>query len=423
MNLYLYEDSKYKNFLPVTSTRPVYSIRAGIRTTVDKVKDYFEHENFGLASRNNIAPLVASDFSDITVNIIKRGDGDVLFLNGRIKDFGDIKEQLPLVEKSTIFISDDDEIVAVYLLSSVIKNIPEICTPDEYLKLVSSADQSITTKSCSSTLFQYCWDIVAAVSDSIKNDFDILSSDLLPSTNIKVADNVNFINDNDIFLGDGVKINPMVLLDASMGPIYIDDQVTIESMVSIYGPCYIGIGATVMAGKIVHSSIGKFSKVGGEIENSILQSYVNKAHQGYIGHSLVGSWVNFGAMTTNSDLKNNYSEVRLTLNGENVNSQMIKVGSFIGDHCKFGIGTLLNTGINIGVGCNIFGGGLTTDKEIPPFSWGNSGNYTDYEIEKAIATARMVCGRRSVELSQAEIELLESISKNNVSNEGILDFK
>jgi len=178
----------------------------------------------------------------------------------------------------------------------------------------------------------------------------------------------------------------------------------------------------VVAGKVSSSSIGHTCRVGGEVEESVFHSYVNKYHAGFIGHSYVGSWVNFGAMTTNSDLKNNYSGIRVTLNGDLIDTGSIKVGSFIGDHTKFGIGTLLTTGINIGVCCNIFGGTLITDKEVPSFSWGDSSGYQKYDVDKAVATANVTVGRRDVELSDQEESLLRKIADDSTEDEGVIDF-
>jgi hypothetical protein len=125
-------------------------------------------------------------------------------------------------------------------------------------------------------------------------------------------------------------------------------------------------------------------------------------------------------MTTNSDLKNNYSAIKVSLNGQMVDTGSNKVGSFIGDHTKFGIGTLLNTGINIGVSCNVFGGGLVADKEIPAFSWGSSGSFVKYDFRKAIETARVVTARRNFRMSEAEERMLEAVAEGKASDKGIL---
>jgi hypothetical protein len=154
----------------------------------------------------------------------------------------------------------------------------------------------------------------------------------------------------------------------------------------------------------------------------VFQSYVNKYHAGFIGHSYVGSWVNFGAMTTNSDLKNNYSTIQVSVGGQLRDTGSIKVGSFVGDHTKFGIGTLLNTGINVGMCCNIYGGALITDREVPSFRWGNSGGYEIYKFEKAIKTMRRTAERRNVDLTSAEEALLQDVYDGKVTDVGILEL-
>lgn len=141
----------------------------------------------------------------------------------------------------------------------------------------------------------------------------------------------------------------------------------------------------------------------------MLQGYVNKHHAGFIGHSYVGQWVNFGAMTTNSDLKNNYSSVRVSLDGRLIDTGQKKIGAFIGDHTKFGIGTLLNTGVNIGVFCNIFGGSLVSDKEVASFSWGSSGSWSEHDFEKALETASRAQARRGCKFSSEDEKLFKYI--------------
>ena len=158
------------------------------------------------------------------------------------------------------------------------------------------------------------------------------------------------------------------------------------------------------------------------MEESIFQAYGNKYHAVFVGHSYVGQWVNFGAMTTNSDLKNNYSTIRVSVNGESIDTGSIKVGSLIGDHTKFGIGTLLNTGISVGVCCNIFGGSLVADKEVPSFRWGTTGDWTDYRCDKAVETAQRTTERRSVTLSDREIAVLRGIAAGERSDDGVLSL-
>jgi len=147
------------------------------------------------------------------------------------------------------------------------------------------------------------------------------------------------------------------------------------------------------------------------VEGSIFLGYSNKYHEGFLGHSYVGEWVNLGALTTNSDLKNNYSPVKAMVNGNLVDSGLTKVGAFIGDHVKTGIGTLLNTGISIGFASNLFGGGMIHQKYIPAFIWGSAEKYEEYQLEKAIETARIVMKRRNSELMTDEVNLFKKISQ------------
>ena len=152
-------------------------------------------------------------------------------------------------------------------------------------------------------------------------------------------------------------------------------------------------------GPVGFSSIGPVCKVRGEIDTSVLVGYCNKAHDGYLGHALLGRWVNLGALTTNSDLKNNYSSVRLRLGTDEIDSGLIKVGAFLGDHVKTGIGTLLNTGAVVGAGSNLFGGRMPP-KYVPPFSWGEGDQLEEYRVDKFLATAEIAMRRRGVELSE-----------------------
>jgi UDP-N-acetylglucosamine diphosphorylase/glucosamine-1-phosphate N-acetyltransferase len=303
----------------------------------------------------------------------------------------------------------------------LLKAAPAVATQREYEEHFAAEAHDIPTRETRATLYNYCWEIMADIEQEIEADFRKLQADPTTDKN-EMPPRVFIVNPEDIIIGSGVNVAQGALLDASKGPIYIGGNCKVDTQAAIYGPCYIGPNSVVAAGKLVASSIGHTCRVGGEVEESIFHSYVNKYHAGFIGHSYIGSWVNFGAMTTNSDLKNNYSNIRVSINGKMIDSGSIKVGSFIGDHTKFGIGTLLNTGINIGVSCNLFGGSLIADKEIPSFTWGTTGAYQSYDIDKAIKTAQMSTGRRDHKLSDMEIELLRKLSDDINKDDGVVRF-
>ncbi len=416
-----YEDSKYRQFYPLTSLRPVYALRAGIVPLFARAGRHFAEAEISFATRARLSSLVADSFRDHPVNIVKKDQGDVLFLNGRLRDYGNLPELVTRAGISTSF-SVGDETAGVLFKSEMVKTLPGVAAPASYQALFAGAANQIPVTKSTATLYNYPWELVADIEAEIIADFEFLKASFRDPKNVRLHDGAYLIEDSHIFFEDDVTIYPNVVINAENGPVLIGRNATIEPGVTINGPAFIGPNCVILAGKLSATSIGHTCRVGGEVEGSIFHAYVNKYHAGFIGHSYVGPWVNFGAMATNSDLKNNYSNIRVRVGGESVNSGSIKVGSFIGDHTKFGIGTLLNTGISIGVCCNLFGGTLVSDKEVPPFSWGNSAHYERYDFDKAVETVVRTAARRNVTVSKAELALLRDIYDGSVNEKGIMDF-
>lgn len=208
-------------------------------------------------------------------------------------------------------------------------------------------------------------------------------------------------------IGADVTIEPNVVLDFSHGPIHLEDGVTIRAFTRLAGPAYVGSGSTLLGGPYEAVSIGPVCRVHGEIEESVVLGYSNKAHDGFLGHAYLGRWVNLGALTTNSDLKNNYGTIRMWTPAGEQDTGQIKLGSLLGDHVKTGIGALINTGTVVGAGANLFGTDMPP-KYVPPFSWGTGGDLTEYDVEKFIAVTTTVMGRRELSLSDAMANVLRS---------------
>jgi len=417
-----YEDGKYKNFYPLTHLRPVYTLRAGILPLFKRAERVMDISGLTFLTRHQLATLAAEQYRDYPVNIIKKGSGEVLFINGRVRDYGDLPALVKNSKLSTIF-KNNGETVAVLFQQESLEHIPPVVTVEEYIKEIQNSGGSIPDFETSATLYGYGWELVEDIEKEIIEDFKYLkATGSETGGGAKIHDGAHIVNEKDVFLSNDVELFPGAVIDASNGPVYIGANTRVESHAAIYGPTFIGANTVMVAGKITASSIGHTCRVGGEVEESVFHAYVNKYHAGFIGHSYVGPWVNFGAMTTNSDLKNNYSNIRVTLNGQPVDTGSIKVGSFIGDHTKFGIGTLLNTGIIIGICCNIFGGSLIVDKEVPSFRWGNSQGYDTYQFEKAVETARRTAQRRNCTLSEREIEMLKHVFENTADGEGVVNF-
>ena len=424
LNVIIYEDSKFTQFGPVTGLRPAFLLRAGIFPLFDLTRRAFPEASVSFATRDSISPLVAKQVQDIPVNIVSRADDEnsnVLFVNGRIKELGDLVAQVEKSRLSTVYMSSDG-IAAVLLKAESVRSLPKLATPIDYLQRFNSERKDIPDFECSARLYSHPWEIVTDIKSSISRDFELLRDQAEQLHRGQIDPKAVVVNPEDIILEVGSTVSGGAVLDASHGPIYIDANTRVEAQAAIYGPTYIGPNSVVVAGKIEGCSIGHTCRVGGEIEASVFQEYVNKYHAGFIGHSYVGAWVNFGAMTTNSDLKNNYSNIRVTIGGQSLDTGLIKVGSLIGDHTKFGIGTHLNTGINLGVCCNIFGSGLIADREVPSYRWGGSGGYVEYRFDKALETMRRSMARRNYTLSAQEERVLQEIFSGNQLNEGVIDF-
>jgi len=197
----------------------------------------------------------------------------------------------------------------------------------------------------------------------------------------------------------GARVDAGAVLDAREGPIRIGAQAIVLPHTVVVGPCVVGEGTHLLGGVVGHSTIGPGCRIAGEVDACVWQGWANKRHHGFVGHSAIGEWANLGALTTTSDLKNNYGTVRVRVGGRELDSGLVKLGSMIGAGVKTGIGTLLPTGAVIGTGSHLFGGGRYAPKHLAAFSWWDGERVSEYQLEKFLATARVAMSRRQCELS------------------------
>jgi len=401
--LVIFEDHRHPQFFPAALTRPVYLLRSGMTELWIPIKRAFPGYDIAFESAHLFAPLVARH-TGAPVNKFEfsRYDRITLF-NGAVAPDKDFVGLVESCDFDTAFVRDN--MVGAIVLAGASESSREYEQIEHELdKYVSFARALPNSHEASFRSYNYIWDLMTANPDNIGRDFDATLGTASASARAKLDSGVLVGGRaEDIFAHSEATIMSGAGLDSSSGPIYLDADSVIEPFALVKGPFYLGPGSRLAPGVFAGSTVGPMCRVGGELEETVLSAYVNKHHAGFIGHSYVGEWVNFGAMTTNSDLKNNYSSVRVTLGGETIDTREMKIGSFIGDHAKFGIGTLLTTGVTVGVCCNIFGGGLVSDKEVKSFSWGKTGAWERHDFDKAIATARLAMGRRSRELSEDEV--------------------
>ena len=246
------------------------------------------------------------------------------------------------------------------------------------------------------------WDLVAGNGEQVCSDVTAL----FPESRFTLPEGVHVSGAERVSLGEKVHLEAGVHLDAADGPIRLSDGAHVSAFTRLAGPAFVGPDTHVLGGSIGNVTIGPACRVRGEVSSSVLLGYVNKAHEGYLGHAYLGRWVNLGALTTNSDLKNNYGNVRVHMAEGLVDTGLIKVGCFLGDHVKTGIGTLLPTGCVVGAGSNLFGG-LMAPPHVPPFSWGSGDRLEEYDIGRFLDTAGLAMSRREMSLEKGSRRLLQ----------------
>ncbi|MCY4573399.1 MAG: putative sugar nucleotidyl transferase [Gemmatimonadetes bacterium] len=241
------------------------------------------------------------------------------------------------------------------------------------------------------------WELMATNRERLRADGARFPGTALPA-------GVHRVGDGAISVAPGAVVEAGVVLDTTGGPVMVGTGAHVRAPGRICGPAWVGPGSTILGGELAGVSIGPECRVRGEVVSSLVLGHANKAHDGFLGHSIVGRWVNLGAMTSNSNLKNTYGPVRVQVDGRTVETGLMKAGCMLGDHVRTGIGTLLDTGTVVGAGSNLFGGRLPP-KSVPPFAWGSGAGSGEYDIERFLDTAAVVMRRRGVTLAPGMREL------------------
>ncbi len=402
----IFEDSGYSNLLPLVYFRPPCDLLNGILTLREKITHYIPSDSVTVHTRKYLEKFVQKENPDIHVNKLDDNSESCLFINGRVVADKTLAEILISSPDNTLFVSGDDVVAAKVSGENLVKfknGLPELFSVADF--------DNLNKKEVEAVVVAYPWNLVLRNGEEITKDFEELVDRNSEMINGKIYDNVTFVNKENIYIAEGAKIKPGAVLDAEEGPIYIAKGATVMANAVIEGPCYVGEKSKIkILAKIYEgTSIGPVCKVGGEVEESIIHSYSNKQHDGFLGHAYLGQWVNLGADTNNSDLKNNYGNVKVIINdGEPIDSGSLFVGLTMGDHSKTSINTMINTGTVVGVSTNIFGNGFP-DKYVPSFGWGGSDSMTTYNIEKSMSVAKKVMARRDKSFTEVEEEVFRKV--------------
>jgi len=381
MNYILFDGPARNALLPLTFTRPVADIRVGILTIREKWEKYLGTTTTTLTEEylSEKFPMVEMEHN-VMINASYLPTSELLEL---IQDLG---------PNQAVF--QGDNVLAFYTAES-----QEAVDFDTY-EIIEFSGECLC--------IEHPWDIFQKNEAALRADFDFLTED---RTSQPIPASVNVIAPENVFIEEGAQLQ-FVTLNASTGPIYIGKYTEIMEGSVIRGPFALCDHAVVkLATKIYGATtVGPHCRVGGELNNVVLFAYSNKGHDGFLGNAVLGEWCNIGADSNNSNLKNNYEEVKLWSYEKEgfVKTGLQFCGLIMGDHSKCAINTMFNTGTVVGVSANIFGSGFPRNF-VPSFTWGGAQGFTTYLTKKAFETARIAMSRRSVEFDEVEARILEAV--------------
>lgn len=393
-----------RSFDPLCLSRPVWELRCGMTTLGAKLAAKFPAAEVAYFVPEYMASAYAAKAGGPVNDRAVLADDDLLLVNGRLKaDALDVAPTGP----SEIALSADGEVLYARIARADLAPLADAPCLTCFLML---ARELLPTVRRDLATWNYTWDLILANADQIKADFAAAARHGIEGT-LEQPGTIRG-SQKDVYVAPGARIHPMVVLDAEHGPIYIDEGAEIHPFTRIEGPCYVGAESILLGAKCREgNTIGPVCRVGGEVEESILQGYANKYHDGFLGHAYVGEWVNLGALTTNSDLKNDYGDVSVTLDGRRpVETGSKKVGSLIGDHTKTSVGTLFNTGSYVGAMAVILATGEPLPKFLPSFGWFLGGVVTKgFGRKKLYETATVAMARRGCQWSGAEQAMWDAV--------------
>jgi len=451
--LCIFEDTRYPNFFPLTLNKPVFDLFIGTQTLRSRIVSEFNPDNLWLQCRCYLVEVLVEQESSaetsFSTHVNQSGlEGEVIFINGRLLAFESTFQDLLSGLSDGCVLHKGGVVVAARLSGDTASSFLEyLSTPlsDENMtkvvneiKRISSGSEEIegggeeleigrgdmeqalqtwaeangvVLEHTETALLSYYWQLIGEnkrciVDDFQKNPFRGTS----PET--ELFKGVDLINEEDIVIGSEAEIRSGTVLDASEGPIIISDRVRIEPNAIINGPCFIGAGSIIRGGAKIGggTSIGNACRIGGEVEETIIAPYSNKQHEGFVGHSYIGSWVNIGAGSCNSDLKNNYMKVKAWCSGALKETGRRFLGVVVGDHAKIAINSRINTGTVIGFNSNVLTSGFPP-KFVPSFSWSLEPEFEEYDLKSALETAEIMMDRRNEDFSPAMEELFKVIMR------------
>ncbi len=382
MNIILFDGIYHKNLLPLTYTRPVAELRIGLFTIKEKWEQYIENP-IQIKTQEYLSKKFGSPTMENSIGI-----------NASVLPSDDLMSSL-LELKNRQILTSKGKIIAINPLPLDSSNLEQELS--EY-KMVETKAEFMQIENV--------WDFFRLNDQAIRSDIELIKND---RTFVAPSQTNQLIGD-DIYIEEGAKVE-CAILNTTTGPIYIAKGAEVMEGSILRGPIAVCENGVIKMGAKIYgaTTIGPYSKVGGEVNNCMIQGYSNKGHDGFLGNSVLGEWCNLGADTNNSNLKNNYQSVDLYNypEGKYVDTELQFCGLIMGDHSKSAINTMFNTGTVVGVSANIYGADFPS-KFIPSYSWGGR-KPLEYKFEKAMDTAKRVMERRNISLTEEDLEILEFV--------------
>ena len=402
--LVLYEDAGWRRLWPLSATRPVWALRLGGRCLWEKQRDAFRPARIAvdlgavISEAEARVPVIRAfaDAAEVWSSPEPAAAGStVLWWNGAAPPPLAALPPLPEGAGGVRFLSGPRRVAGLLHRAGAghLEELRDLRFADSRLP-AGWAEATVET-----AWVGELWDLCKLLPVEIERDAAaaVAAGEVAPFAGGGGAHALG----ERVYAARDARIDAGAVLDGRGGPVVVAAGAVVEPLSHVVGPAWIGPGSHVLGGKVGGSALGPQCRVGGEVELTVFQGHGNKRHQGFLGHAAVGEWVNLGAMTANSDLKNNYGPVRVWVNGVETDSGEHKVGCFLGDHVKTGIGTLITTGAVVGPGSNLFGGGRFTPRYVPGWAWWDGDAVVPHRWDKFLATARTAMGRRGVVLTAA----------------------
>lgn len=412
MNIIVFEDGLHDNFYPLSLTKPLWELRSGLYSFRERLEIFVRNEpklvDAGLHffTREYLAPYFRERYPRLPINdySVFDGDSECFFLNAVTYPSGSVFA----IETNSVVMMGNVPVAARVSADRMRKPADSIPAMLADCGLAVIEYDGLPEGTGKGRKTEYIWDLMDSNPWALRNDYAMSGF----AGNGHLRKDVTISGDaTQVYIEDGAVFDPFVFIDASEGPVYIGSGTKINSFSRIEGPCMIGRQCVIYGAKIRSgTSIGSFCRIGGEVEQSIFHGFSNKYHDGFIGHSYIGEWINMGAMTTNSDLKNNYTNVKVHTPASRKKTGKTKIGCFMGDFVKTSIGTLINTGASIGPGAILVHAGNLTPCHIPSFCWyvnGETGR--PLLFDDFIVICRKAMGRRNAEVSEELMALLRTV--------------